>query len=67
MFELVYLHPFTNSREIVTDESKMKYCSIGVIIELTKKTSILIPWHRVLSFQSTTEAMDLVAEYTAFG
>lgn len=67
MFELVYLHPFTNVAHTVTDESKVAYTSIGVFIHLTKKSTMLVPWHRINSMTGPTESMKLFAEYTAFG
>ena len=66
MFELVYLHPFTNNRLKLNDEQKVSYSSAGVFIRITTASTMLIPWHRVLSITGPKDSMKLFAENTAF-
>jgi uncharacterized protein (UPF0248 family) len=49
-FQLVYRAPLNDEVVVVYDPEKVTSVSeTGVIITVTKKTSMFIPWHRVLS------------------
>jgi hypothetical protein len=64
MFELIYTKLGQPIK--VTEGAKVRWCVPGVVIDISKDHSMLIPWHNIVSICAPTESMHLFAEYLAF-